>query len=190
MASWGPPQNLLAADKVSEFPSFNIDNVSIYGNERWFYNAREVTAPQTTPWQHDIKVERGKTYLLRAFVHNSAGESDKDLARDTRIKVNLPTCTGRRIASTAFIVSSNAEPPEIWDSVHFAADEPFNLAYVPGSAMLCNNHFRCDSPSGDGAEISNDFLTSTGALIGDDSLDGSMRGGYQYSAWFYFEVRA
>ena len=189
LATWGPPRNLLRPDSFSELPSFNLDDVSVYGDERFFYNVRDTTAPPTTPWQRDIKIERGKTYLLRLFIHNSADESDKGIAEGTRIRVSLPTCTGHRIASTAFIEALNTEPLQIWDSVHFISDEPFNLAYVPGSAQLCNNHFSCEGAPGEDGEISNDFLTSNGTLIGYDHLDGLFRAGYRYSAWFYFQVQ-
>lgn len=191
LSGWGPPRNLLPKDKVSDFAAFNIDDLPPYGNERWFLDVRDKALPKDSPWQSQTRVEPDKTYILRAFIHNSAGDHDEDTAHNTRIGVLLPTCTGKRIATQMTIEASNAVPPAIWDSAHFFADTPFNLAYVEGTAVLCNNHYLCKDPAqNDGAEISNDFLTSTGALIGFDSLNGTMRGGYSYSAYFYFEVRA
>jgi hypothetical protein len=189
--AWGPGRNLLAQDQLSEFPSFNLDKLpGGIGDERYFYSVRDTAALEPYLWTEDIRVERGKTYLLRIYVHNSAADSDEDVAKDTRVMVNLPVCTGRKIASTAWITSSNSWPREIWDGVTFSADEFFNLVYVPGSARLCNNYFTCDpAKGGQGAPISNDFLTNKGALTGYDSLDGSVRGGYRYSSYLGFEVR-
>ena len=192
LGGWGPARNLLPTEKVSVFPSFNIDDASPYGNEMWFFTVRDMSLPKGSPWLDEVKAEPGKTYVFRAFVHNSAGSPVEDIARDTRISVNLPTCTGRRIATTMSISSSNAEPQRIWDSIHLFSDEPFGLAYAPGTAVLCNNFYLCktlEEGGNDGAEISNDFLTDTGALIGFNALDGRMPGGYEHSAYFYFQAR-
>ncbi len=190
VAGWGPARNLLAPDKYSEFPSFNLDATDEYGDERGLYGIRDSAAPDSSPFEFQIKVERGKTYRLRIYIHNSASESNADVAKGTRVLVRLPTCTGRRILSNGFITSTDAEPGEVYGGVTMLSDELFNLAYIDGTARLCNNHFTCRPAEGkNGAPISDDFLTKQGALIGFDALDGDVRGGYQYSSYFSFEVR-
>lgn len=189
-AGWGPLRNLLASDQVSEFPSFNLDKSDeVIGDERGLYGAREDVEPPNSPWKFTIDVEPDKTYLLRVYVHNSAADAPGMTAEDTRISVNLPTCTGRRIASGAFITSTNAAPSEVYGGVNFVSDRPFNLVYVEGSARICNNFYPCNPARGNGAPISNDFLASPGALIGYDSLNGEIPGGWQHALYFGFKVR-
>lgn len=189
-AGWGPPRNLLGRDQLSEFPSFNLDNFpQIIGDERHMYSVREDIKPNS--WMFDINAEPGKTYVLRMYIHNSAGDHMPELtAQGTRVMVSLPTCTGYRIASNGFLNSTNALPSRIFGGVTFNSDKLFNLAYVKGSAMICTNHYVCNEDGSGGAAISEDFLTSNGALVGYDALDGQVRGGYQYSIYFIFKVRS
>ncbi|MCU1694124.1 MAG: exported protein of unknown function [Mycobacterium sp.] len=189
-AGWGPGRNVLAKDQFSEFPSFNIDNLPELGDERGFYDGRDFGTKPPYVWHYDVKVERGKTYILRILIHNSAPSNRPDLAATvTRVMVNLPNCTGRRIASQAFITSDNAEPNQIWGGVTFVGDEIFNLSYIEGSAVLCTNHYVCDKDNKGGVTLSDDLLTSHGVLIGSKTLDGKVLGGYENSALLMFEVR-
>lgn len=187
---WGPARNVLAEDQYSEFPAFNIDNLPSSGDERGFYDGREFGTPAPYTWHYDVDVERGKTYILRVFIHNSAAGSRDDLAaKGTRVSINLPTCTGRRIASQAIVRADNTEPQEVWGGVTFVGKEVFNLSYIVNSAVLCTNHYVCDENNDGGVLLTNDVFTNRGALIGFDSLDGEIPGGYEKSALLMFKVR-
>lgn len=190
-SGWGPARNLLSRDQLSDFPSFNLDNFpEIIGDERHPYSVREDTPPPNN-WKFNIQAERGKTYVLRLYIHNSAGDHSPDLvAQGARVSVSLPVCTGRRVATNGFIDSTNAIPSQVYGGVSFISNQPFNLAYVKGSAMICTNHFVCNADGTGGAPISEDFLTNKGALVGYDALDGEIRGGYQYSVYFIYKVKA
>ncbi|MGW4532524.1 hypothetical protein ACWEOI_16370 [Nocardia sp. NPDC004340] len=196
---WGPARIPLSKDDLLPWPGFNQDNLPGYGDERNFYTGsvanattdeQAVNAIGVGKFESRIKVERGKYYVLMIYIHNSAGDADGKIATNTRAKVNLPTCTGRQISSNAFITSDNAQPGEIYDGVSFWSDEDFNLAYVAGSARMCNNFFTCrDDVSTKGVPLPDDILTSHGALLGYDKLDGKFRGNYKYSAYIYLTVR-
>jgi hypothetical protein len=69
------------------------------------------------------------------------------------------------------------------------SDTIFNLSFVKGSAMICTNHFICKEDGSGGAAISDDFLTSKGALVGFDALDGIVRGNYANSIYFLYKVK-
>lgn len=198
-SGWGPARILLPEKDLLPWPGFNQDNLWHYGDERNFYSGRASSAAaeaDATIWTgvgdqtSKIRVERGKFYILMIYVHNSGGDADSRIALDTRVSVSLPTCTGRQVHSNAFVDSDNAQPSTIWDGVTFYSDERFNLAYVAGSARLCNNHFTCkDDGSTLGVPLSDDIMTKNGALIGYDKLDGKFRGNYRYSAYVYILVR-
>lgn len=196
---WGPARITLGKDDLLPWPGFNQDNVSSYGDERNFYTGymadatsdeQAINATMVGRFDDKIRVERGRYYLLMVYIHNSAGEADDKIATDTRVKISLPTCTGRQVSSNAFITSNNSQPAEIWDGVSFWSDEDFNLAYVAGSARMCNNFFTCKKDgSTKGVPLPDDIMTSHGALLGYDKLDGKFRGNYQHSAYVYITVR-
>ncbi|MEZ0357644.1 hypothetical protein [Mycobacterium sp. SA01] len=187
---WGPARNVLAKDQYSEFPAFNLDKLPEVGDERGFYDGREDGIPPPYVWHYDIHVQRDKTYILRMIIHNSAYQgSPENTAKGTRLEVNLPVCTGRRIASQATIISTNSAPKEVWGGVTFIGDEPFNLVYVSGSAILCTNHFACKADGRGGVPLSEDFLTIKGVLLGFDSMNGDVPGGYQASLLVLYKVR-
>lgn len=198
---WGPARLILNKDDLLQWPGFNQDNMpSGYGDERDFYtggianatNDQEaINAVGVEKFSSKIKVERGKYYVLRIYIHNSAGEAEDKVTTNTRVSVSLPNCTGRQIASNAFIAADNAEPKQVYDGVSFWGDEDFNLAFVAGSARMCNNFFTCKiDGSTHGLALPDDIMTSHAALLGYDKLDGRFRGNYKYSAYVYITVRA
>jgi hypothetical protein len=80
LGGWGPARNLLPKETFSEFPSFNLDNVGeVIGDERGLYGGREDTPPPNI-WHYEIPVERGKTYILRIYIHNSAAATPDNMA--------------------------------------------------------------------------------------------------------------
>ncbi|WP_299573004.1 hypothetical protein [uncultured Williamsia sp.] len=188
-AGWGPARDILPRDKFSPLPSFNSDNFpEVIGDERGFFGIRDVTyGEQSEPWRYSMGMEPGHTYRLRIFIHNS-GDQDT-VAKGTRLIVGLPTCTGRRIATSAIISASNANPREVWGGVNLFSDRVFNIAYLNGSALYCNNYFKCSDGGEGGVRLSEDFLTSRGALLGYDALNGEFRGNYDFSAFFSFRIK-
>jgi hypothetical protein len=134
-------------------------------------------------WGNDIRVEHGKRYTVRMYVHNSAADLDETIATDTTAWFALPDCKGKRIAVNGFLRSPAAFPIEVWGGVNFTASSPFRMSYVTGTARLETNGFP------DGKRIEGTaFLEEPGQPIGYTALDGTVRGGYQYAMYFSLEL--
>lgn len=100
------------------------------------------------------------------------------------------------------ITSSNATPSRYWDEITFYSDVPFHLEYVYGSALLENGGFasrnvddenRNIPGAGNGPiQLSDDIVNKAsegGVLIGYNSLDGRVPGGYQYAEYVTIRVK-
>jgi len=189
-AGWGPNRPMMAAAGpfAFQYPTLNGYNEDPkYGDSRNFYRVKDAANTDAAGWSNEITdVQRGKRYYLQLYVVNSAYINDVTTAKDVRVFVTLPDCRSRQIASHGIVKSSNAYPPAIWGGVNFYSGEEFALAYVPGSAKLFNNINLNPGTSIPGT----DFLESDGQLIGIDKLDGSVRAGFRYSAYFTLTVEA
>lgn len=181
--SWGPERPIYTDQARPAYALINSvrDNPNI-GDERSLYGIRDAASPERV-WYSSIKVEPGHTYRLRIFIRNDSTDPEA-VARTTRVMVNLPTCTGTSIQTSAFVTSIDTYPNQIYGNVAVSADQYFNLAYVEGSAMIENNS--SNSPFTIG---STDFLTSKGQLVGFDSLDGDLWPGYYHDVYVSFEIR-
>jgi hypothetical protein len=198
-AGWGPARLLTPADDFVEWPALNQDGVGPWGDERNFYVGRPSSATQESDVlrasgegsnSNVIRVERGKFYVLSIYVHNSANESPEMALVNTRAKVSLPVCAGKQISTNAFLSADNASPDTVWGGVTFWSDEIFNLAYVPGSARICNNYFTCRADDErQGTPVTDALFTLAGQQVGFDSLDGVLHGNYNEATYIHFVVR-
>lgn len=182
---WGPDRPTYLMNHPPAYTTLNsIRNNPDLGDERGFMRVRE--AVQGTNFTYTADVEGGHTYRVMIYVENSALDGAPELAASgTTVKVNLPTCSGYRIASNAFVDSDSAFPREIWGGVTFRSGRLFNLRYVPGSAHLMDK----DNAS-PGKQVSDDIFTSTGIKVGASSDPGSVLPGYQFAAYVQFDVVA
>lgn len=174
---------------------FNSINVSepIGGDERSFVAAREntgINAGKDNRWTsiNDVKVEDGKEYIVRMYVHNNNPNGTDAVAENTRVRFNVPTTSGKEAKINGFITSSNATPSQYVDYVNFTSDTNFHLEYVYGSALMENNGIGANG----GIKLSDDIVKSeeAGILIGYDALDGKIPGCYQYASYVSIRVKA
>ena len=121
-----------------------------------------------------------KVYM---YVHNGADPSlnadGSGIAHDLTARVAIPGGEAASQDLTGYISASNAQPQEIFDTLTLNASEAFQVNYISGSAKWTTNAGTFDL---------SDNLVSTGVKLGDDSLDGNMKGCYEYSGWITFEV--
>jgi len=183
---WGPSRTTYTVDRPAAGIAFNAitDNPNI-GDERNFLGIRERGTDNL--WSSNLKVERDKEYVIRIYVHNNASQALGLVAEDVRVMINLPTATvvpGEKLGISGILASSNATPNEVWDGASMWADEVFNVAYVAGSARYHTNA----SPEG-GFILPDSVLTSEGALLGYDELDGRIPGCFQYAGYLTIVVR-
>lgn len=164
-----------------EGPVFNsFINTPSYGDERAFLDARRSDQTSGDDLYKNVLpnvTEGSKEIVVRMYVHNNANqslnESGKGIARNTRVRVFVPTATSDALRARGYITADNAAMVE--DTVDFTASNPFKVNYIPGSAkMYDNGKFK------QGVKLSDDIVT-TGALIGSDKLDGNVKGCFEYA---------
>lgn len=175
---------------------FNSISDSVIGHEKNFVGARECIlrddgtwewATESTVWNaNEINVEDGKTYIIRAYVHNNNPNGYKGVAKDTKVAFNVPSKTAKEIDVSGQISSSNATPSKYEDDVVFKSDTPFHLEYVYGSALLENNKIGLG-----GLTLSDHIVDAKdgGIMIGYDSLNGEVPGCYQYANYVTIKVQ-
>jgi hypothetical protein len=183
VAGWGPDRPMVGGQTFLQWPAFNSDRGGQAGDERNMVGGRE--SGSTSQWQNTVRVEHGKKYRLRIIIHNSAADLDETVATDTRVRMPLPSCKGKRISINGFIHSVDAFPIEVWGGVNLVADTPFRISYVHDSAILESNGF---GPNGK-LISGTDFLGDPGQLVGYSQLDGVVRGNYERSMYFSLEVQ-
>lgn len=160
-------------------------------NETNFVGAREntgVNQGDKNVWEGDeIKVEDGKSYIVRLYVHNNSPKGTDAIARDTSVRFFVPGGSAKEQVVNGWLNSSNASPNQYLDDVTFKSDNgvPFHLEYVYGSALLENGGIA----SGDGIILS-DNIIDDGVQIGYDALDGNVPGCYEYTNYVTIEVKA
>lgn len=171
-----------------EGPVFNsFINTPSYGDERAFVDARRTDQTAAGSFKNVLPDVTGgaKEVVVRMYVHNNANQSTNasgvGVAKDTKVRVALPTGTAQALRARGYISASNAAMVE--DTVDFTAGEEFSVSYVPGSATLYDNdNFAA------GVKLS-DAIVTTGAPIGSDSLNGEMKGCFEYEAVVQIKVK-
>lgn len=197
-------------------PHFNsYINTDVYGDERAFFDTKACLAagdacyttgpvngnPNALAFHDQMTVQPtadGKEYLVRAYVHNDANPSANGtnntgvgVAKDTRVRVEIPKGIANGFTLQARINASNAIPREVYDTVDFKNDsQAFSVNFVPGSARMYNaslatsvDNFNNFIPVGD------DLISSNGALIGAGSLNGIWPGCFDFAGYVVFRVK-
>ena len=189
--AWGPSgRKTFTMEKPADYITFNSITNNVIGDERYFVAASKWTGNAKDNYYSDkTYVEDGKEYVVRMYVHNNAGANLNLVAENVKAFVILPTETGTKITVSGKISSTNANPTTVWDETHFESKngEKFNLAYVAGSATYANADKDGNLRS---FKLSNDVLTSKGALLGYDKMDGKIPGCNKYSGYLTFHVKA
>ena len=186
--AWGPSRATFTLEKPATYVTFNsiTNNNKEVGDERYFVSASPYTGQASqNVWTDRTEVENGKEYVVRMYVHNNmASKLPNNVAKDVKAYVILPTTTGTEITISGKISSSNANPTTVWDETHLKSKngEKFNLAFKKGSAQYTNKAGTF--------KISDDVLTSKGALLGYDKMDGKIPGCIEYSGYLTFIVTA
>ena len=129
-----------------------------------------------------IKVKDGDSIVVRAYIHNNADPNmigqDAATAKNVRVRVLVPTVKQADSNLVGFISAANAQPVTINDTMSLYADQPFTLAYVPGSALFQN---KPDGTTSRSLKV-DDSIVTTGTTIGD------MKGCFQYAGYLTLKV--
>lgn len=165
-------------------PVFNsFVNTPSYGDERAFFDGRR-TDTGNYSFADDIQdVNKGsKEVILQTYVHNNANQttnaSGVGIAHNTKVRIALPTAEEQVLRARSYISADNAAMVE--DTVDFLGTEKFKVEYIPGSAVMRR--------SGAAYPVS-DSIVTTGAQIGDKTMNGEFPGCFDYAALVEIRVR-
>lgn len=180
-------------------------------NESNFVGAREntgINAGANNVWNGDrIKVEEGKSYIVRLYVHNNNPNGEQAIAENTRVSFNIPSTSAREVTVNGYIYSDSASVNgyPYMDNVIFesATGESFHLEYVKGSALLENQADYNTVTTADGKKqvigfkLSDNIVEAAsiqGVKIGyklgaDGQPNGQVPGCYQYDSFVTIEVK-
>lgn len=190
-AQFGPDRPVKSYHKgVAGFDHVTFDSftgVPNIGDERNFQTGKIAGAPDGF-YDPMNKVRDGNELLVRVYVHNNADSSlnskDKNhrgVARNTKVRVEVPENNLAPAQQTkAYISADNASPSQIYDTLDVNAAYPFEMDYIEGSAHITTNFM--DKPLSDN-------LVKGGVLIGDDALDGNLKGCFEYVALVTYKVK-
>ncbi len=182
--AYGPARPTYTTQVPADHITFNsITNNATYGDERNFTTIKDASNTAAGGWTDNVTVQDGKEYLVSMLVHNNAAANLNLVATNTRVSANVPNTTSNSIQIDGYVSADNASPQKIWDSVVMSSDKKFNIAYVAGSATFYNNV----KPGGQ--PLSNGIVTSGGALVGYNAMDGKVPGCYQYEGVATFKVK-
>ena len=181
--AWGPSRPSFTIEKPADYITFNsiTNNPVIGGDEKDFVGIREVGS--NAKWTNNMKVQNGKEYYVRMYVHNNAASNLNLIAENVVAKLNVPTTTAKNVTVQGQISASNAKPNTVWDEATFSSDNDFNLAYVAGSALFENNGMGT-------TKLPDSIVNNTGAKLGYDKLDGKIPGCFQYAGYVTVKVKA
>ena len=181
--AWGPARPSFTIEKPADYITFNsiTNNPVIGGDEKDFVGIREVGS--NANWTNNMKVQNGKEYYVRIYVHNNAASNLNLVAENVVAKLNVPTTTAKTVTVQGQISASNAKPNTVWDEATFSSDNDFNLAYVAGSALFENNGMGT-------TKLPDSIVNNTGATLGYSKLDGKIPGCFQYAGYVTVKVKA
>jgi len=133
--------------------------------------------------------------LVRAYVHNIANPSINDnpataapldgigVAKNTRIRFELPEGVANGFTAQARISADNAIPETVYDTVDFKnPNQKFDIDFIPGSARIYN----ASHPTG--LALGDDIMGANGTQIGDDIMNGIYPGCFEYSSFVVIRV--
>lgn len=196
-ASWGPQDRRIfdwdnPADRGGSLtgPVFNsFIHTPTYGDER---NFTEGSPGTRADWTDDSTATPGEEVEVRVFVHNNANQATNDaahnylgVARNTRVKVTVPSGQANGFSVVGYVHADNATPRDVFDSTVFKNDQQaFSLSYVPGSARAYNGAHP------NGIAVSDEIVTSAnGAPIGFNDMNGEVPGCFEFQSVVIIKLR-
>jgi hypothetical protein len=170
------------ATQSSPVPAFNVfTGVPSVGNEADFYKGKPDGSTADSVNNIQSTCETGKRFSLRAYVHNGANQdgnnngSGPSVAKDTMIKMTVPTNEGSNFGSTATISSSNASSVSDGLEITCTDGRKVTVKYVVGSAEQFSGL--------SGVQKVSDTIVTTGAKIGTMSPNGDLWGCWDQRVW-------
>lgn len=185
-SGWGPDRPLYHDDTYPAGLTFNSTSTNAnIGDERNFVWVAPAGAGNVVGSGDSLEVKNGEEYTITVYARLDGPDAYE--AKGTKLVVNIPTCTGHRIAVSAILSSADTYPGQVWDGAAFWSRKDFDLALVPDSGVAFSNAF----PGPQGLPFSVIDLTyAKGIPLGSSKLDGIFKVGYANSVYTTLKVRA
>ncbi len=192
--AWGPSRTTYTNEKPSDHVQFNsITNNGTIGDERDFVRVAEDKGDGKYTWTNNLKISPGKKYLVMIYYHNNAAsnlnEKGTGMATNARVKSHFPSTvnSSKKGEVYAEISADNASPKSVWDEAYFTTDSKADvvLKYVAASAKIYNQGKANGNTLSDTA-----LFSSTGQLLGYNSLIGNLPGCSEYSGQIVYSLYA
>lgn len=190
--AWYPERPTYTIENPAPHVTFNsITNNPDEGDERAFFEVKDAANTQMNGFAGKAEVKDGQELLLRVYVHNNAADNlnganldGVGVAKNTKVRIHLPTDTAQALRANAYISADNAQPKEVSDTIDLMGQNGsnFKVEYVPGSAIQYTNAV----PKG--IKL-NDSIVTTGAPIGYEVANGIVPGCFQYSSIVTIKVK-
>lgn len=178
--SFGPSRPTFTWAKPATYITFNsITDNPVWGDERFLVKARDVNAGSNT-YSTKMSVTDNQELLVTVYFHNNAAANLNLVAKNTKVKVNLPSGTASSQELKAFISADNATPQTVFSTMDLTNANPFTLQFVPGSAQLKTNNVT--------AALS-DNIVKDGVLVGTNGPNGNVPGCGEFSGYATFRVK-
>lgn len=158
-----------------------------YGDERAFFDGRRGDRTARGSYENVVSdvTEGPREVVLRVYVNNNADPETNatglGIARNTRVRVELPTATASALQAVAWIEAENAKPPAVQDTLQLTASDNFRVSYVPAAAVMFTNEGE--------VRLSDSIVSRDGALIGLEQPDGRLAGGFRNEVVVQLTVR-
>jgi uncharacterized repeat protein (TIGR01451 family) len=193
VSAWSPERPTYTIEKPAPHVTFNsITNNPNEGDERAFFEVKDATHTGKGGFLGKADVTDGQTLLLRVYVHNNAADNlngknfdGPGVAKNTKVRVHLPTAIQNKMSANAYISADNAKPKVVASTIDLTGKNSanFGLEYVKGSAVAYTNAV----PKG--IKLSDSIVGSNGARIGYKQADGIVPGCFKYDAIVTLKVK-
>lgn len=178
--SFGPSRPTFTWAKPATYITFNsITDNPVWGDERFLVKARDVNAGSNT-YSTKMSVSDNQELLVAVYFHNNAAANLNLVAKNTKVKVDLPSGTAASQELKAFISADNATPQTVFSTMDLTSANPFNLEFIAGSAQLKTNFV---------TTTLSDSIVKDGVLVGTKGPDGNVPGCGEFSGYATFRVR-
>ena len=165
-------------------------NTPYYGDERAFFDVRKQENMNKDAYDdvlHNVS-DGSKKLVLRTYIHNGANQSTNDsgkgVAKDTKVRIDIPEGANHAMRARSYISISNPAPgypAEVTDTAEMVDYKGFSLDYVEGSARVYN------AANPGGSQLS-DNVVGAGTKIGYDQMNGNLPGCFEFQTFVEITV--
>ncbi|MBI4836786.1 MAG: DUF11 domain-containing protein [Candidatus Portnoybacteria bacterium] len=169
------PTGTLATGFTSQNPRFNIftpyAHTQTYNQDYYLLDMKNDT--KNTSWNDPISADAGDILTFSVYYHNGVNDT---IARNTTLKVTIPSTTGTQIVSTGYLWASNADNATydnpLTETGIINISTPQKLEYISGSAKWYPNQadWRLDAPTSFLFGQTGDEIIGSGVNIGDVNI--------------------